>query len=280
MKFHYFHVGSSVADALSSFYDFATSAEVNDILRADIPNLRFVMDGSLTVDLSGETETFAAGSVIVCGPTFHACNITLAAGTRIFGMSVLPLGWARLFPDGRDVLTNRFCQGQDWLCDEAMDSARSLMGSKDVRERMEAVTRLVIAQRNDDARVNADFLAAADDWLKAPGEFDVENLVERTGLSHRQVERLCKSYFGAGPKKLFRKFRALYAANQMMWQGVSDWRKVAASTYYDQAHFIREFKAFNGQTPREFLSEGPTLARLILGERQLTGHPNTFTVIS
>lgn len=280
MRFKYFNAEDSLGCSVSSYYDFETEVAVRDYLRADIPNLRFILDGAMTVDLPHGRQVFPAGSSLVCGPTFEASIIEMLPGTRIFGLSLLPRAWVTMFPSDRDRLTDRFVDLTRISTEEAVDRAERIHRAPDVDGRIACAAELVGEQIDEDTKINEAFLAAADEWFKGPGELDVENLVETSGLSQRQVERLCKTYFGAGPKKIFRKFRALYAANQMMWQGVSDWRRVAASTYYDQAHFIREFKTFNGQTPSEFLADGPTLARLILEERQRTGHRTTFSLIS
>jgi methylphosphotriester-DNA--protein-cysteine methyltransferase len=46
-----------------------------------------------------------------------------------------------------------------------------------------------------------------------------------TGLSRRQIERLCKQTYGAPPKFLVRKYRALRTANAIA-NGNEDWQSL------------------------------------------------------
>jgi transcriptional regulator GlxA family with amidase domain len=104
-------------------------------------------------------------------------------------------------------------------------------------------------------------------------------LLDHVDFSQRQVERLCKAYFGSSPKKLHRKFRALHSANRLTWHNLDDWRDVARTAYYDQAHFIREFKQFNGRTPKEFMDGPHILVRMTLEERLKINHASPFSLV-
>jgi AraC-like DNA-binding protein len=39
--------------------------------------------------------------------------------------------------------------------------------------------------------------------------------------------------------------------------------------YYDQPHFIRDFKAFTGKSPTQFHTENPTIANLLLQSKHV-----------
>ncbi len=70
------------------------------------------------------------------------------------------------------------------------------------------------------------------------------------GLSARQLRRLSQLYLGLSPKEFSRVIRFQYllkAINQS--SGAHPW----AEFFYDQAHFIREFKSLSGVTPTDFL---------------------------
>ena len=69
------------------------------------------------------------------------------------------------------------------------------------------------------------------------------------GLSARHLRRLSQLYLGLSPRNFNRVVRfqkTLHLINDT--QGPMAW----ADYYYDQPHFIREFKALSGATPAEF----------------------------
>jgi AraC-like DNA-binding protein len=39
--------------------------------------------------------------------------------------------------------------------------------------------------------------------------------------------------------------------------------------YYDQPHFIRDFKSFTGKSPTQFQAENPTIANLLLQSKHV-----------
>ena len=56
------------------------------------------------------------------------------------------------------------------------------------------------------------FMQQVDGWLADSPSPEMDDLIAITGLSRRQVERKCNAMYGAPPKMLARKYRALKAA--------------------------------------------------------------------
>jgi AraC-like DNA-binding protein len=73
-------------------------------------------------------------------------------------------------------------------------------------------------------------------------------------LSERSLERLIKQYVGISPKMFSRVMRFQSGLNSLR---ASDFKNFTALTYendyFDQSHFIREFKEFTGTNPKSFL---------------------------
>jgi AraC-like DNA-binding protein len=73
--------------------------------------------------------------------------------------------------------------------------------------------------------------------------------LEREKLSERHLRRLCKQHLGLNAEDvlLYRKYivalQHLHSADTFLTQVAYQ------SGFYDQSHFIREFKAFTGLTP-------------------------------
>jgi AraC-like DNA-binding protein len=111
------------------------------------------------------------------------------------------------------------------------------------------------------------FTRLVDQWLTGAESPEVEDLFEVTGLSRRQVERLTKRFYGASPKLLARKYRALRAASEIMRNGGQASDKVS-DAFYDQSHLIREIKEFTGVTPGKIKKQPSPLASEVAKERR------------
>jgi AraC-like DNA-binding protein len=84
------------------------------------------------------------------------------------------------------------------------------------------------------------------------GDASAAELARHAGLSARQFRRLCIEQTGVGPKMLCRIVRFRNAANDVLHRA-ANWADFALDHgYYDQAHFINEFREFCGVTPAEY----------------------------
>ena len=114
------------------------------------------------------------------------------------------------------------------------------------------------------------FVRQVDSWLASCDSPEIGELVATTGLSRRQVERKCNALYGAPPKLLARKYRALRAAVALA-SGASSTDDVVDRGFYDQSHMIREIKQFTGLTPRQIKADPPLLSRLTIAQRHALG---------
>lgn len=82
----------------------------------------------------------------------------------------------------------------------------------------------------------------------------VEQLVEQVEMSKRSLQRLFKWYVGISPKWVIKRFRLHEVAAKVAEEKEStNWNKLALDLgYYDQAHFIKDFKSVVGETPVEY----------------------------
>lgn len=89
--------------------------------------------------------------------------------------------------------------------------------------------------------------------LAAEGMLSVQELEDRSGVSSRHLERLFQEVVGLTPKKLSVIVRFDKARRAIFWNPDVDLIEVANQVgYYDQSHFIRDFRSHFGMTPGEF----------------------------
>jgi AraC-like DNA-binding protein len=122
-------------------------------------------------------------------------------------------------------------------------------------DRLQAVIRLV--QRRLFARpvVPASVRAAVRRMTSTHGNLRVANLASEIGISRQQLARQFATHVGVTPKTLARVMRARTAlaradAARAAYPRIVDWSAIAYDLgYYDQPHFIDDFKALTGVTP-------------------------------
>ena len=279
MIFQYFRPQAEIRDIASSYYHITIPAEVSDVMRAEIANVRFILKGDVFSDVNGKVEQFPAGCTMLCGPTYKWSNARFTSGTEILGAAIPPSGWMQMFGVPASDFSDCVISVEDVAPKANHRLTRDVHEATNLKAQIEAANTWFASMKNTNRRINWNFLSHATNWLVNPEPNELDDLLSKLDLSHRQIERLCKMYFGSAPKRLHRKFRALHSANRLTWQELSNWRDIATTAYYDQAHFIREFKQFNGRTPSEFINGPHILVRQTLKERLQIDHSSPFSLV-
>jgi AraC-like DNA-binding protein len=91
-------------------------------------------------------------------------------------------------------------------------------------------------------------------WMEAnPGCASLDDVAFQSGLSTRQFRRMCVQQTGISPKLLARVLRFRKALVQVEAQTGEHAGLAADCGYFDQSHFIAEFKRFAGHSPAAYL---------------------------
>lgn len=86
-----------------------------------------------------------------------------------------------------------------------------------------------------------------------PALMKVEDLAERFGMNKRTLERVFSKYVGVSPKWVINRYRMHEILHQIEKQETINWTQLALDLgYFDQPHFIRDFKAMTGIRPTEY----------------------------
>jgi AraC-like DNA-binding protein len=104
---------------------------------------------------------------------------------------------------------------------------------------------------------------AANLALSVGGLIGVRGLSRAAGLSPRQLERRFHDHVGIPPKHFLRVVRFQEVLRSLRGPARPDWARLAADHgFYDQAHFIRDFRAFTGTTPSAWQVSDDSLTAL------------------
>lgn len=82
----------------------------------------------------------------------------------------------------------------------------------------------------------------------------VDAVAQRFNLTTRTLQRLFRLYVGVSPKWVIKRYRLHEAAAHLTNGDVTDWSTLAVELgYFDQSHFINDFKKLIGTTPAEYV---------------------------
>ncbi|HEX8484777.1 AraC family transcriptional regulator [Sphingomonas sp.] len=260
--------GAALAPYVTLFYLFrADVAEFEDVERADHAQLRFRLSAGAAEYRFADGRRVAAAANHFVGATSGAVHTRADGPLRVFGMGLTPAGWEALTGIDAHAALNQVIDAADRLGLVAADIAAALDPCATAEEMAAIAEQRLGALIGHGHAATLGFVRTVDAWLVDGASPEIEALVAQTGLSRRQVERRCNALYGAPPKVLARKYRALRAA-VVLAEGQGEGGRCASDGFYDQSHMIREIKQFTGLTPRRIRDAPGELARLTIAQRR------------
>jgi AraC-like DNA-binding protein len=194
----------------------------------------------------------------VVGTMTRPLNVNTRGPVEMLGVRFRPGGQAAFMKfDGTELVDERADLGHFW--GRSAGEAWHQLAETTAAARVNAIQKLLTGR----AKKNMDgdpFVRHCVSRIEAArGSLRIGDLERTTGLSARQLERKFARQVGISPKAFARvvRFKGVLAAASA---GTPDWAVLAAELgFADQAHLVREFKAFSGQTPSAFLGVNPEL---------------------
>ena len=138
------------------------------------------------------------------------------------------------------------------------------VAARDTGDEMIAALEQVLAAHAGDRADMSPAATAVTRALALKGLIGVAGLARAAGVSPRQLERLFSERVGISPKLFLRivRFQEVVRATRSGRRDLG-WAALAAEHgFYDQAHFINDFKAFVGRTPADWHISDNSLAAI------------------
>lgn len=212
----------------------------------------FQFSGKLTY--SQENKVIPLNSSGITGLMNHYRIFNNTANTGSVLVMFTETGASAFFKDPMHELFDQSLALDDLVLRSQMDVLTEQINEADAdAERINVVERFLISRLNN--KVPDELVTLAVSLIKqAQGNVKITTLAERLNISQSQFEKRFRKVVGASPKKfasIVRLGAILTAApksNQLTGLAID-------SGYFDQAHFIKDFKSFTGQTPEQYFKK-------------------------
>jgi len=265
---HYREIKPSVllSDLVDRYWsiesDASTEAEVEPVLPDGCPEIVFnLADRFQRIPTYGEVET--QSSAIVSGQLRRRILIKPTGRVDLFGVRFRPHAAYGILGVGMSTLTDHVLPLSDVMGRSSDEIEARIHEAEGFEERIAVVESILIAKL---AGLNGDFaiaggltgmISSSDDRMT------VRELVDRSGVGERRIERIFAKHVGVSPKMFTRivRFsgvvRSIEAADSF---GLLD--TALSFGYYDQSHMIHEFNEFAGTSPRGYFEATHRLSEL------------------
>ncbi|MCT2563989.1 helix-turn-helix domain-containing protein [Chryseobacterium herbae] len=142
---------------------------------------------------------------------------------------------------------------------------KNMLTSKTTEEKIQIVEEFLLRKLDANA-IDKIVRSTIDTIITANGQISIGELSKQTNINRRQLERKFSSAIGLSPKQLSKTIRLQTTLKLLLNKEFTTLTALAhESEYYDQAHFIKDFKEFTGLTPKEFYGENLKMSFLFFG---------------
>ncbi|HUC82100.1 MAG TPA: AraC family transcriptional regulator, partial [Flavisolibacter sp.] len=179
---------------------------------------------------------------------------------RFFSIQFQPTGFYRIFGIPAVVFTNLMVQSPE-DCKKSFlflyEQLRETREINDMKTRCENyLLRELVSSTAKDPYNGILFIASR--IVKSVGWLPVEKLASEANMSLKTFERKFTEQVGVRPKLYNRIVRFNKALAMKRGSPSPHWTSIAhACGYFDQMHFIKDFKLFSGVTPTDFFRQSP-----------------------
>lgn len=242
-----------LAPFISAFYrtEVEPGTVVEDWLPPEEANLR---TGSATAyDAAiGASPLERVPVAVLSGPTDRVTRLRIGGG-RFWGIGLTPAGWARFVGQRADGMANRFVEAGQSGLDPSLLTLLDVLREEidDMGEAGDLIAStfrpLLARERAAERPIQAVHFRIVSDQALA-----VAALADLAGMTERTFARFCQRYFGFSPGVLLRRQRFLRSLGKYMLDPSLRWINSLDKNYWDQAQFIRDFRAIMQMTPSEY----------------------------
>jgi AraC-like DNA-binding protein len=171
---------------------------------------------------------------------------------RVFGVKFRPGAFYPFLRKPVSSIANESFPAQR-LFSSATDAEDELLACRDESHMVQVASRFLSAHLPPYDPIVEQACGAVEKIANDPGLTRVESLVARCGMRDRTLQRMFRRYIGASARWAIKRYRVYEALEELAHGRQSSFAALAQNLgYYDQAHFINDFKKLVGCSPAQY----------------------------
>ncbi|MDP9955090.1 AraC-like DNA-binding protein [Epilithonimonas hungarica] len=202
----------------------------------------------------------------VIGQLTRPLEIEPTGETGIFSVRFHPEGFLPFITTPIKEMENTAVPLEKLFGKDGQEIEQQVLNANSTSERIKLIEIFLLNRLIDIETIDRIVRSTVETIITANGQLSVDQLSRLTKVDRRQLLRKFSSAIGLSPKQLSRIIRLQAALKMLLNDKFSNLSNLAyENEYYDQAHFIKEFKEFTGSTPKEFYGTHLKMSSLFYG---------------
>ncbi|QSQ19521.1 AraC family transcriptional regulator [Pyxidicoccus parkwayensis] len=181
---------------------------------------------------------------------------------RVFGIKFRPAAFQPFFPAPLSTLTDRGLSLRTVFGPESHALREAILGEPDPRRCVTLAEDFLCKRLPELPGETARLRDLVERLASDPSLTRMEQVAALVGMEPRKLQRRFSAAVGVSPKWVLQRYRLHEAAERLVRADVTDMAGLALELgYFDQSHFIRDFKAVVGRPPAKYVAEARAATR-------------------
>ncbi|MEM8891695.1 MAG: helix-turn-helix domain-containing protein [Bacteroidota bacterium] len=192
-------------------------------------------------------------------------SFRIKKSVKVFGIRFKPFAFARIFQIPIHKLTDQFFPLDELfqLKNSQQQFIRNILKKWETELQCKEANQLLESILEDSLSIDQNLRAQLNYILDRKGVLRVQDLFTEFGVSKVTLHKHFVNKVGLSPKKVSRIWRMNYFLQLKNTSTDENLTSLCLECgFYDQAHFIKEFKSMLGSAPREFLGQKSELLEI------------------
>ncbi|MBY0435795.1 MAG: helix-turn-helix domain-containing protein [Cyclobacteriaceae bacterium] len=202
----------------------------------------------------------------VFGQLTKPLEIEPTGETGIFSVRFYPEGFLPFATIPIKEMENKAVSLEKLFGTDGLKIEQSVLNATSTSERINLIETFLLNRLASVEAIDKIIKSTIETILTANGQLSVQELSKLNNINRRQLERKFSTTIGLSPKQLSKTVRLQATLKMLISKNFTSLTGLAyKGDYYDQAHFIRDFKEFTGLTPKEFYGNNFKMSSLFYG---------------
>ena len=260
MNYQTFYPNNDLSSLIKYYWTLDIPAEFNSEKQRVVPDGCMELIFTLGDDIkryTTDTDYIIQPRAMIIGQITEPFVIQPVGYVNCFAVRFYPYGVSNFIKTPLKHLENKETRITEIFEQSIADELeRKIIQATDTQQRIETIEAFLLSKLNEKETLDKIVKSTVDILFETRGSSPIKSILKDDLSKRRQLERKFLNQIGISPKQLGKVVRLQAALRLLLNQETETFTKIAyESEYYDQNHFIKDFKEFTGITPKEFLTD-------------------------
>ncbi len=269
MNYHTFEPCKNLSTLVKCYWTLENLKEDNPQRQTIVPDgcMEMIFHyGDLYRQYIADGSSIIQPRCFVFGQLTKALQIEPTGKTGIFSVRFYPDGFLPFATIAIKEMENKAVPLEKLFDKDGLTIEQAILNASSTAERISHIETFLLSRLESVEAIDKIIKSTIETIVTANGKLAIDELSKLNNINRRQLERKFSAVVGLSPKQLSKTIRLQTTLKMLINKKFTSLTGLAyEGEYYDQAHFIRDFKEFTGLTPKEFYGNNFKMSSLFYG---------------